>query len=144
MADTEPSLSNCLYFTVNKLSRVIGKMAEEEFEITGLSPTYALLINIVNVNKGVGQKEIGEALHMTPSTITRFIDKLEVKGLVIRKCEGKNCRIYPTEKGQKLQPDIDKAWSNLHERYSKILSYEKEKQLIETIDKIGIKLEENF
>ncbi|WP_315117699.1 MarR family transcriptional regulator [uncultured Clostridium sp.] len=144
MADTDPSLRNCLYFTVNKLSRVIGRMAEEEFEITGLSPTYALLINIVNANKGVGQKEIGEALHMTPSTITRFIDKLEVKELVIRKCEGKNCRIYPTEKGKRLQSDIDKAWSNLHERYSKILGYEEGERLIDIIDRLEIKLEENF
>lgn len=144
MADTKKSLCSCLYFTVNKLSRIIGKMAEDEFRITGLSPTYAFVINIVNKNEGIGQKEIGEALHMTPSTITRFIDKLEDKGLVTRKCGGKNCYIYPTKKANSLQLDIDKAWSSLHERCSKILGEEEAKVLTEIIDKVGIKLEDKF
>jgi len=141
MTDINHLLTDCLYFTANKLARVIGKMAEEEFRITGLSPTHAFLVNIVNEKEGVTQKEIGEALHMTPSTITRFVDKLEGKGLVERRSEGKNAYIYATGKGKALQVDIDKAWNNLYKRYSEITGYEEGDQLTAYLDKVGDMLE---
>lgn len=142
MANVDEMLSSCLYFNSNILARIIGKMAEEEFRITGLSPTLAFLISIVNESEGTGQKYIGEKLHMTPSTITRFIDKLENKGLVIRKNDGKNTYIYLTEKGTMLQADIRKAWNNLHERYSEILGEDEDVKLAHRINKIAVKLEE--
>lgn len=144
MGDINNLLSRCLYFTSNKLARIIGKMADEEFRITGLSPTYAFLVSIVNENLGISQKEIGEKLHMTPSTITRFIDKLENKNLVVRKADGKNTLIYLTEKGSILMVDINKAWNNLHERYSKVLGNESEEDIACTINGIASKFEEQL
>ena len=42
-----PTMCSCLYFTSNKLNRILNKMAEEEFLKTGLSPSHALtLMNI--------------------------------------------------------------------------------------------------
>lgn len=141
MADIDKLLGDCLYFTANKLSRIITKMAEEEFVITGLTPTYALLINVVNERKEVSQKEIGQALHMTPSTITRFIDKLETKGLVKRTQKGKLSLITATKEGEALQVKIDEAWSNLYKRYSQILGYEAGDKFTAYVDQIGDLLE---
>lgn len=141
MSEVDKLLCDCLYFTANRLSRVIGKMAEEEFLITGLSPNYALLVNIVNEHNGISQKEIGEALHMKPSTITRFIDKLESKKLVVRRTEGKNSFVFSTKEGKKLQNDIDKAWKNLHERYSSIIGHELGEDLTLKINLVGNALE---
>ena len=64
-------------------------MAEEEFKHTGVSPTYAFLLMAVQEQPGITQKELGEALHVTPSTITRFIEKLVYKGLATTRSEGK-------------------------------------------------------
>ena len=62
--DKENSLlHHCLYFTANALSRVIARMAEEEFKTTGLSPSHAFLMMVVNDNLGIGQKELGEQLN---------------------------------------------------------------------------------
>ena len=63
-------------------------------------------------------------MHLTPSTMTRLIDKLVYKQLVVRQQEGRSVRIYPTEAGMKLRPDIDKAWSRLHDRYADVLGRE--------------------
>lgn len=142
MEDMNEVLSSCLYFSSTKLARAISKVADEEFRITGLSPNYAFLITIVNKNNGITQKKIGEMLHMTPSTITRFIDKLQYKDLLIRKNEGKNTFIYLTQKGMLLLPDVSKAWKNLYNRYSEILSEEEREQFICTINKVANKLEE--
>ncbi|GAB6138626.1 MarR family winged helix-turn-helix transcriptional regulator [Halanaerobaculum tunisiense] len=137
-------LHNCLYFTANKLSRAITKMAEEEFRIVGLTPNYAFLLIIVYENEGVGQKEIGEKLHLAPSTVTRFVDKLKSKGLVEKKSEGKRALIYLTDKGIELQDDIRRAWKNLHKRYSEILGEDAAEELNQLVDEAGIKLEENL
>jgi hypothetical protein len=58
LLDRNALLSDCLYYSSNKLSRMIGKMADEEFRITGLSPTYAFLVSILNEGYGITQKKI--------------------------------------------------------------------------------------
>ncbi len=129
----EEYLRNCLYFTASKLSRVIMKMAEEEFEATGLSPAHAFLLIIVNNRPGITQQDLGHALHLTPSTVTRFIDKLELKGLVTRTVEGKNSLIHLTEEGIAIQEKIAQARSTLYKRYSDILGKEKGDNLTKLI-----------
>jgi DNA-binding MarR family transcriptional regulator len=122
-------LDNCLYFSVNKLSRAITRMAEDSFKRTGLSPTHAFCLMLVNNKPGISQSELAEQLHMTPSTITRFIDKLVVKGLLERKAEGKRSFIFPTEDGESSQADIRAAWKDLYRSYSAILGEEAGKEL---------------
>ncbi|QAA33791.1 MarR family winged helix-turn-helix transcriptional regulator [Clostridium manihotivorum] len=141
MSEMNELLCDCLYFSANKLARIMTKMADEEFRITGLSPTYAFLVSIVNEKPGISQKDIGEALHITPSTITRFIDKLENSGYVNRRTEGKNSFIYSTEKGMELQKDINRAWSNLQQRYSKSVGKDEYVKVTEMINSVCSKLE---
>ncbi|MCU6797745.1 MarR family transcriptional regulator [Paenibacillus sp. WQ 127069] len=117
-------LLDCLFFTANRLSRAITKMAEEEFAPTGLSPMYGYLIRLVIGDPGISQKELSEKLHITPSTLTRFIDKLEGKQLVERKVQGKTVLVYPTTKGKELEDSIRQSSRNLHNRYDAILGKE--------------------
>ncbi|TXK84393.1 MarR family winged helix-turn-helix transcriptional regulator [Paenibacillus sp. N3.4] len=125
----EGFLHNCLFFTANRLSRTITKMAEEEFASTGLTPMYGYLIRLVNGIPGISQKELSEKLYITPSTLTRFIDKLEGKHLVERKVSGKTVLVYPTEKGKELEDTIRQASKNLSLRYESILGIEAARQL---------------
>jgi len=137
----EEYLHNCLFFTASKLSRIITKMAEEEFSITGLSPAYAFLIMLVNDKPDITQKELCGHLHLTQSTVTRFIDKLESKGLVTRRTDGKNSHINTTKKGKQLQGNIEKSWERLYERYSAILGKEEGDLLTQLTDEAGFKLD---
>lgn len=117
-------LITCLFFTSNRLSRAMTKIAEEEFAPTGLTPMYGYLIRLVNGAPGISQKEIAEKLAITPSTLTRFIDKLESKQLVERKVNGKSVQVYPTQKGLELEPVIRQASSSLRRRYEEVLGKE--------------------
>lgn len=134
----------CLYFTVNRLSRLMNKMAEESFAKIGLSPTYAFLLMLAKENPGISQKELSEKLHITPSTITRFIDKLEHKKLAGRKSEGKSVLIYLTEDGLELQDEIKQCWENLYHNYSKILGYQEGQALTSFIHQACESLEEKI
>jgi len=134
--NTDARLDNCLFFSVTKLSRAFGKMAEDAFGKTGLSPSHALILYLVNREGRLHQKEIGEKLHLTPSTITRFIEKLESKSLVTKVIEGKNAFICTTEKGLALQSDIIDSWHMVHEKYANILSEEEVVQFIGLSEKL--------
>ncbi|EKF85304.1 MarR family winged helix-turn-helix transcriptional regulator [Methanobacterium formicicum] len=139
-----PVMCSCLYFTSNKLNRILNKMAEEEFIKTGLSPSHALTLMNINRHPGFSQKELSEIMNIKPSTTTRFIDKLEGRGMVERKIEGKLSYLYPTSKGAELQSEIDKCLKNLNKRYSEILGCEESVELTEAIDKAATKLEKNI
>ncbi|MCD9020296.1 MarR family winged helix-turn-helix transcriptional regulator [Cohnella silvisoli] len=134
-------LHNCLFFTANRLSRSITRIAEEQFASTGLSPMYGYLILLVNGIPGITQKELAEKLYVTPSTLTRFIDKLEAKQLVERKVQGKTVLVYPTVKGQGLEDTIRQASRNLHDSYAALLGEEESDQLSQDIKKTSERLE---
>ncbi len=142
MESTASLLHHCLYFTANALSRVITRMADEEFRVTGLAPSHAFLMMLVYDAPGIGQKELSEKLHLAPSTVTRFIDSLVHKGRLVRKSRGKHTRIYYTDKGAALQQPIADAWKSLHERYAAVLGLEDGDALAWLIDEAGRKLEE--
>ncbi|MDH8679076.1 MarR family winged helix-turn-helix transcriptional regulator [Fusibacter bizertensis] len=134
-------LNTCVFFSTTKLAREFNKIAEEAFKKTGLSPSYAVLIYILNQTEKMHQKELGERMFLTPSTITRFLEKLDAKGLVTKTSEGKNVYVSSTVKGKALQAEIVAAWNELHTIYDGILSEEETRQFVnisnKLIDKLG-------
>ncbi|EST12612.1 MarR family winged helix-turn-helix transcriptional regulator [Sporolactobacillus laevolacticus] len=133
-------LKDCLYFTTNRLSRVITKMADEEFATTGFSPMYGYLLLLVIRDPGSTQKKLADQLDIAPSTLTRFIEKLEGKGLVNRTAQGKSVLVYPTENGKALEEEIRMASKRLHNRYEQILGKETagflSKELVRSSDQL--------
>lgn len=140
MTKSRSILHHCLYFTANSLARVITRMADEEFRRTGLSPSHAFLMMLVNDHPGIGQKALCEQLQLAPSTVTRFIDTLVYRGLLTRHVDGKVSRVTATEAGAALQQPIEDAWRNLHLRYAKVLGLEAGDELTAAIDAASRKL----
>ena len=123
----------CLYYSANALSRLMTKMADEEFAILGLSASYAFLLMTVNDKPGIQPKEISEQMQLTPSTITRLIEQMEQKKMVERKSTGRMTEVYPTDKSRKLDGKIKEAWRNLYNRYSELIEEEEAKKLTANI-----------
>ena len=123
----------CLYYSANALSRLMTKMADEEFAIIGLSASYAFLLMTVNDKPGIQPKEISEQMQLTPSTITRLIEQMEQKKMVERISTGRTTEVYPTDKSKKLDGKIKEAWRNLYNRYSELIEEEEAKRLTANI-----------
>ena len=113
--------SACLLFSANALSRAITAIGDEEFGRFGMCYSHAYMLCEVVNKPGITPSELSETLYLTPSTITRLVEKLEQKHLVRRESEGKKTLIYPTTAGVVLQPEIAEAWSRVGTRYSHLL-----------------------
>ncbi len=90
----------CLYFNINHLAWVVNRKWDQSFKKFGLSSSHAYLLRVVLARPGITQKEIGEILMLDKSTITRFINALDNKGLITRNSstDAREQRIMPTEK----------------------------------------------
>jgi len=121
MDDNEKFLESCLFFNTNALSRYLLKLAEKEFKPLNLSPAHASLLLLVYDTPGISPKQLSQDLHLTPSTITRFVDVLEKKRLVIRKIKGKSGYISPSKKGLGLKKSVAIAYKKLYQEYTRIL-----------------------
>ena len=141
MSDSETAYSKCLYYSANALARSLTRIAEEEFSVTGIAPSYAFLIMAVNSEPGIQPSKISRQLQLSPSTITRLIEKMERRGLVIRKLDGKFTKVFPTEKAQSLDLKIRKAWNNLFKKYSTVLGENEGRDLTDKIYNASQKLD---
>jgi DNA-binding MarR family transcriptional regulator len=131
MSDKKPDspFCNCLYFTANALGRAMTSMAEEEFAPLGLNPSQAFLLMQINKHPGIRPGELSEMMLLSPSTITRLLDKLELKKFIERKGRGREVALYPTSKSEVIQEDLMKHWSGLNKSYSDLLGKRSAKQL---------------
>ena len=141
MKTSESKFCNCLYFSANALARKVEKLATESWKKVDLSPSHAYLLILVLDEPGMQAGQIAEQLQLTPSTITRLIEKLEEKKLVIRATEGKLTNVYPTQKGKDMRPLLKQCIEEFNEKYSKILGKDESKHLIRNMITIADKLE---
>ncbi|MBN2616239.1 MAG: winged helix-turn-helix transcriptional regulator [Bacteroidales bacterium] len=110
------------------------KLAEDEFSKTGLAPTYAFVLMAVNSYPGIQPKELSEHLQLTPSTVTRLVEKMEFKGFVNRKISGRHTEIFPTPKSLEINEQIKSAWGELNKRYSSLIGEADGRDLTEKIN----------
>src|ERR1700712_1084376 len=106
MKTSESRYGRCIYFSSNALARKTEKLATSIWKKVDLSPSHAYLLMIVIDEPGVQPGTLSQELQLTPSTITRLLEKLEDKKLVIRNTEGKTTSVYPTAKSREMKPQL--------------------------------------
>lgn len=141
MKTSESKYCRCLYFTANSLARKIDRLAQESWSKVDLSPSHAYLLMMVIEEPGVQPGAVANHLQLQPSTITRLLEKLEDKKLIVRTTEGKVTNIYPTPKAKELLPRLKECMHEFYTRYSTILGKEESVRLVQNMGKLADKLE---
>ena len=104
-----------MYWASAALARKVNKLAEDAWAPIGLAPGQAYLLSLILDQPGRQPLDLSEELHLAPSTITRFVEKLEENKLVVRIAEGKTTSVYPTQKAKGLTEEINKCKSTFHQ-----------------------------
>jgi len=142
MKASESRYCKCMYFSANTLARKIEKLAGNCWKKLNLSPSHAYSLMVVFEDPGVQPGALAKELQLTPSTITRLIEKLEEKKLVVRTTEGKVTNVYPTPKGTELYPKLKECSKNFYETYASVLGKEESARLVQNLNKLADKLHE--
>lgn len=138
----DSKFSQCLYFTSAALARRIEKLAVESWKPVGLSPSHAYLLLAVLEEPGVQPTVLGQHLSLQPSTVTRLIEKLEAKKLVVRTAEGRMTNVYPTPKAKDLRPKLMACMRHFSDSYFDILGKEESARLVQNMARVADKLGE--
>ncbi len=140
MKTSESKYHQCLYFTANALARKTEKLAQDTWRRVNLSPSHAYLLMLVLENPGIQPTNIAAHLQLQPSTVTRLIDKLEEKKMLIRATEGKVSNVYPSPKAKELAPRLKECAIDFYTGYVSILGKEESSKLVVNMVKMADKL----
>lgn len=106
----------CLYFNINTLTRTVNRIWEQAFQPLGLSPAHAYLLMAVLKEPGLSQKRLAELLDLAPSTVTRFVDALAGRELLVRAqnpADGRESVVHPSAKAMVLQKPLRETGERL-------------------------------
>lgn len=140
MKCSESKYSKCLYFTSNALARKVEKLAIESWKPVGLSPSHAYLLMLAIEEPGLPAGTIANHLQLTPSTVTRLVEKLEEKKLLVRVAEGKQSNVYPTTKAKDMLPLLKNCVQDFYKRYSEAIGKTESSNIVSTINAVADRL----
>ena len=116
----ESMFERCLYFNVNALARAVNRVWEESFSELELSPSHAYLLRLILSSPGLTPKQIAQELKLEKSTVTRFLNVLQNKGMVRRRkgisTDAREQAIFPTAKSQKIAADLEAQGDELYQK----------------------------
>lgn len=141
MKTSESKYCQCLYFTANALARKTEKLAQQAWKPVGLSPSHGYLLMMVIQDPGMQPTALADQLQLQPSTVTRLIEKLEDRKLLVRITEGKTTNVYPTPKGKDLLPRLKECVQQFQQQYTALLGREESAKLVQQMAKVADKLE---
>ena len=137
---SDSTYSRCIYFATNALARKMEKLATQAWKKVNLSPSHAYLLMLVLDEPGIQPMKLSEELQLEPSTITRLVEKLEEKKLVVRTSEGKLTNVYPTPKAKELLPKMKQCAADFYNSSLTTFGKGESEKLIKSINYIADKL----
>lgn len=140
MKTSDSKFCKCLYFTSSALARKIEKLAQESWSKADLSPSHAYLLMLVIEDPGMQPGALAEQLQLQPSTITRLIEKLESRKLVVRTAEGKITNVYPTPRGKEMLPRLKECLQDFQGACSSIMGKEESAKLVQNMARVADRL----
>ncbi|TCZ74817.1 MarR family transcriptional regulator [Flaviaesturariibacter aridisoli] len=142
MKTTGSKFARCLYFMSGALARKVEKLAQESWKPLGLSPSHAYLLLAVLEEPGIQPGALAGQLQLQPSTITRLMQKLEEKKLLVRTTEGKVANVYPTPRAKELQPKMNTCLEVFYAQCDRLMNPSEASELLHSMGRIADRLHE--
>ena len=138
-------IEDVILFQIDQTSKVSKQYSQREFDKLNMGITVEqwIILKIVSENQDLSQKELAIKSYRDPASITRTVDLLEKKGLLLREAVPNNRRTYNiclTPKGEQFIEKNLKTVETHRELSIKGLS---EKDL-NTLSKLLLQIRENM
>ena len=121
-----------------RLMRVFQKIdraSGEHLRAWDLSVAQFDVLAHVGAAEGMTQQELADSLLVSKGNVCQLVDKMEGRGWILRRQEGRTNHLFLTEDGRKLVEEVVPAHeAMIAERFS-VLSEEEQAQLYELLRK---------
>lgn len=121
-----------MYSEANSFSREVSRHFDSYFEEDGITTSYVELLVLIDEQKNLSQKFIADKMKLAPSTITRFVHKLEKLGFVKKTKDGKLVTLSVSKGKQKTVEKLKVKYKKAHTDLVDIL----EENYVETTKKL--------
>jgi len=110
-----------MHSQLNSFSREISRYYDSYFEEFGLATSYIELLLLVESEGGLSQKDLSEKMNLAPSTITRFIRKLQKEEYVTKSREGRLTKIVISDSAKKRVEKMNELYDQAGRDLKKLL-----------------------
>ena len=96
---------------IGMIARALDSIANIEFKEFDLTRGQYLYLIRICENPGISQEKLAEMIKVDRTTASRAIKKLEANGFIEKRIDSANRkikRIFPTEKGNEISPNISR------------------------------------
>ena len=99
-----------------KVYHKVDRASAEHLSAYGLSVGQFDVLAQVGAREGITQKELAEKLLVTKSNVCQILGRMEERGLVSRRQEGRAKRLFLTEEGRRLFDEVVPSQEELIDR----------------------------
>ncbi|KZW98463.1 MarR family winged helix-turn-helix transcriptional regulator [Pseudoalteromonas luteoviolacea] len=134
------SKNDSLGWHIAVLSKIMASMLEEELKKFDLKLAYWPTLMLLWEQEGQTQTDLTNACQTNHYTTTRVLDKLEVCGLVERRLDPSNrrvFRIFLTNKGRDLETPLTKIATNINNQVLQKLENKEQKNLLKILKSVN-------
>jgi len=118
-----------------RVHQKVNRASGEQLKGWDLSLAQFDVLAHVGATEGISQQELADSLLVTKGNVCQLLDRMEGRGLILRRQEGRAKRLFLTEEGRKLfEEAVPAQQAMIAERFS-VLSEEEQSQLYELLRK---------
>jgi DNA-binding MarR family transcriptional regulator len=138
---TEVPLGRLIYHT----AQIIRNIAEKILYPFDLTMEQLHLLKNISIDRGITQKALGESVNKTPANITRILDRLEMKSLILKRPDSKDKRVYLvflTDKGLALMKEVHETFHSFSGKMLRGISDERQQIVRKCLEAMGKNIEQ--
>ena len=116
-------------------SKVEGSLGERMRDY-GMSNAQFDVLAQVGASEGITQQELADVLLVTKGNVTQLLSRVEGRGWILRRREGRTNRLFLTDEGRQLYAEVVPAHEALVDERLSVLSREEQQRLHELLRKL--------
>ena len=127
-----------------RLLRVSQKVERDlagQLKLRGLNNAQFDVLAHVGAAEGITQQELADSLLVTKGNVAQLLDRMEKRGLIERRSQGRTNRLSLTDEGRRTFAEVVPAHEALIDDRLSVLSEEEQKQLFELLRRLDRALE---
>lgn len=114
----------------------MARVLTEDLRRWGLNLAQFDTLAHVGAAEGLTQQDLADSLLVTKGNVCQMLDRMERRGLLVRRREGRTNRLFLTDEGRRMFEEAVPAHEDLVGRQLSVLDPEEQTQLVRLLGKL--------